>query len=361
MKTSTGVELSFSTVNKKLYNLWASSGTKGERKHWASDPHSSQYKSFLEWILALGSECIDDMSDSGRETIQEKLEQYRQQRSLGRSSTETAVAVNQASDSSQPEQGSEMAFSASGKPSREKTRTPPTGAVPMATGEPDSVAQISLSQQLKLKDFQISQLRDEVVKVREQWQTESEERDRREQRLKRAIGDLSAQIQNMEVARQDRDRADRNRHEESEYVKQLDSWRLTKEIHDMRKDMRWVETDGNSKKKLDRDTTEKAMNNIRAELESVMCADKVSLVMPKLERQSDLASLVRSVLDIPLDAVHTPLLRRLLLKFEPEYVIRAFVLAALRDWVFLTDFPGLTTSKDVCLEVYRDVILTLGE
>lgn len=75
----------------------------------------------------------------------------------------------------------------------------------------------------------------------------------------------------------------------------------------------------------------------------------------------DLGSLVHCLFSAETDDTVRQQLKISASKLGPQAVIRKFVLAALREWIFLTNFPNFTPNNDRCLDTYRQVILVLGK
>lgn len=86
-------------------------------------------------------------------------------------------------------------------------------------------------------------------------------------------------------------------------------------------------------------------------------------IVPKIERQSDFGSLIRSVLGLEKIENRGEALKVFLLRFrlDVEYVLRSFVIAALRNWIFETNFPFTQSPKDRVLNVTRQVVSDLGK
>jgi hypothetical protein len=52
------------------------------------------------------------------------------------------------------------------------------------------------------------------------------------------------------------------------------------------------------------------------------------------------------------------LLKKLLLSFDKEVIVRSICVAALQQWVFATDFPNFLPRQRKLLNSYRQVVLT---
>jgi hypothetical protein len=48
-------------------------------------------------------------------------------------------------------------------------------------------------------------------------------------------------------------------------------------------------------------------------------------------------------------------------RLEPHAVVSALTISALRDWVFISDFPNFEPDDPTILEATREAMMTLGK
>ena len=110
---------------------------------------------------------------------------------------------------------------------------------------------------------------------------------------------------------------------------------------------------------VERRVVDEAVERIAKKLQLLGCGRDV--VVPRIEENSDVGGLLRTVFeDIPEAKDRVGMLRNTLAKFGAGMLVRTFVLAALRDWVFATAFPDYSPRNVKLLEAYRNMILTHG-
>jgi len=105
------------------------------------------------------------------------------------------------------------------------------------------------------------------------------------------------------------------------------------------------------------------VDNIQSELESIMHSHESHTVLKilRIEKQSDLASLLHSVFGNDIDVLRR--LRICIMKFGIVLVVRLLTLAAIRDWVFMTDYDmsEFYVEEDSLLNAYRQEVMFQGK
>jgi hypothetical protein len=80
---------------------------------------------------------------------------------------------------------------------------------------------------------------------------------------------------------------------------------------------------------------------------------------PQLRRHEPLLALAQLVAGPKLDSAHQAQERQIL-SVDPVVLLRSFTNAALKEWVFETDFPNFEDDSSITLEAYRDLLATQG-
>jgi hypothetical protein len=82
---------------------------------------------------------------------------------------------------------------------------------------------------------------------------------------------------------------------------------------------------------------------------------------PNLDNDADLTGLIRTVLGLnPQERVSTEKVRIQLSRLSLQSVVRALTAAAVCQWVFQAELPGMSLSDSVLLDEYRDHLITRG-
>ena len=205
---------------------------------------------------------------------------------------------------------------------------------------------------------------DEIRAIRGLWDQAAENFHRREEELTETIQRLEAEKSHMELARKERDRACGHPYEETSYLKNHEIWALSQQLQRIAENSIFARLEPENETPFNSDDIDKAINTIQFELQSIMCGHdfRAYLQIPKIERQSDFGSLIRSALEIGQDDRHLGPVKAMLARFDPRHIIRIFFVAALRDWVFMSDYPNFTPVDDRhdYLRAYRDIIMIVG-
>jgi len=110
---------------------------------------------------------------------------------------------------------------------------------------------------------------------------------------------------------------------------------------------------------------DETMSKISLEMECILSGlgRAVRLQTPIVDRKSDLGYLIRSISDnkgTPAD--ESSVLQEAVTTFgsEPEVIVHTLLSAALREWVFRSDFPNFDSSSSSLLRAYRKIVKTHG-
>jgi hypothetical protein len=212
----------------------------------------------------------------------------------------------------------------------------------------------------EMQTRQLRQKDQEIARIRAQWQLDAERSAEREYKLEQETKELRAQNTNHVLARQDRERAGPDYLEAGLFNNTHELWKLARRVEEMIKAETFTRQDLPGGRMLDPKALDNAMDQIASELECI--APPHNLERPTFASDSDLGSLVRT---ISIGSVgqkeEVRWLRMEMLKFEPETVVRALAIGALRDWVFSTKFPSFAPEDSRLLGAYRDIVAEHGE
>jgi hypothetical protein len=178
-----------------------------------------------------------------------------------------------------------------------------------------------------------------------------------EKRLEAANQHLFTTLQESQLARRDPQEYHNYLHLERE-------WKLNQEVHTMRKWADFIQMTSTplGPVTLNREIFHKAIVELQSELESIMIGHKMStpLIVPPQVSNSDLSKLIHSAMATD---VHDMSGDFWLTKWrlEPHAVISALTMSALRDWVFMSDFPNFEPDDPKILEATREAMMALGK
>lgn len=178
-----------------------------------------------------------------------------------------------------------------------------------------------------------------------------------EKRLEAANLHLSTALHDSQLARRDPQ-------EYQNYLQLEREWNLNQEVHTMRKYASFFQMTPTPLGPilLNRENLNKAIVELRFELEAIMVGHKMStpLIVPPQVSNSDLGKLVHSAMATD---VHSMSGDFWLTKWrlEPHAVVSALTISALRDWVFMSDFPNFEPDDLKILEATREAAMTLGK
>ncbi|TGO49690.1 hypothetical protein BCON_0203g00010 [Botryotinia convoluta] len=211
----------------------------------------------------------------------------------------------------------------------------------------------------------------EIAQMQELWQAESDKFSIKESESQGTIRDLRAQLKHLNEARMARQgeeqrasESDANVSLETRQFEDLEEiYRLTKENREMHKFSEFADLDLPGSLNLGHDTVDDAIDQIQFELSSISCHHiDASQLSPKIfSIPSDLRNLIISAFNSDIEtAIGRNEVGIITKKFGAQICIRALVLAALRDWVFMSRFPNFAPAYSRILSSYRQIISSLG-
>ncbi|KAK6599063.1 hypothetical protein H4I96_08267 [Botrytis cinerea] len=211
----------------------------------------------------------------------------------------------------------------------------------------------------------------EITQMQELWQAESEKLSIKQAEAQGTIRDLRAQLKHLneaQMARQEEEqrafKSDANISLETRQFEDLEEiYRLTKENREMHKFSEFADLDLPGSLNLGHDMIDDAMDQIQFELSSIACHHvNTPQLFPKIfSIPSDLRNLILSAFNSDIDtAIGRNEVETITKKFGAQICIRALVMAALRDWVFMSRFPNFAPSNPRILSTYRHIISSLG-
>ncbi|KAF7943589.1 uncharacterized protein EAE97_005660 [Botrytis byssoidea] len=215
-----------------------------------------------------------------------------------------------------------------------------------------SKSQESYKERLKEKEA-------EIVAIRKYWDCDLRELHERIEKLQQANLGLEAKDSSLESAVIDVSNAERNPLADMIGQKNRETWKLTDMIH------RQFEVSSIKEaqvKYLPRQQVVNAMNEIRLELETMtQMQDFSSRLSSKEWFGGDFDHLVNSAFASPEGSIGGRLrLKRLALRTGSFAALSILTITALRDWVFLTDFPRVELGSLSLIEAYRSIAFNQG-
>ncbi|TGO16690.1 hypothetical protein BTUL_0025g00450 [Botrytis tulipae] len=202
----------------------------------------------------------------------------------------------------------------------------------------------------------------EIARIQELWQTEVETLSIKETDTGKTIRDLKAQVKHLTEAQKARQEG-MNDPLESRVFEDLETiYRLTKENREMHRFATFTDLELPGTLHLGYDSIDDAMDQMQFELSSISYHRK-SYQRPMLADfaiSGDLRSLVRSAFGRDIGtAIGRKEVVTIMKKFDAQVCIRTLILAALRDWVFDSNFPNFAPSDSRLLSNYRDIVFGL--
>ncbi|KAF7861838.1 hypothetical protein EAF04_007720 [Stromatinia cepivora] len=210
----------------------------------------------------------------------------------------------------------------------------------------------------------------EIAQMQELWQAEAEKLSMKEAEAQRTIRDLKAEVKHLDEARKARQDEGRKTQEEdvnvSREARQFEDleeiYRLTKENREMHKFATFADLNLPGSLHLGHDTIDDAMDQIQFELSSISYhRNTTTRLFPRIFAISgDLRNLTLSAFSSDIEtATGRNDVEIIMKKFGAQTCIRVLVLAALRDWVFMSRFPNFAPSNPRILSSYRHIISIL--
>ncbi|TAQ88599.1 hypothetical protein B7494_g3061 [Chlorociboria aeruginascens] len=212
-------------------------------------------------------------------------------------------------------------------------------------------------EELAAKDIEIERMRDE-------WQVEIENLHEQEIKSIQKQEELQAENKHLMIAKHQRELNGRESLETNLFEKNQEIWRLTTELYLHRRAKSIANADECIS--IQTKTVDDAMDRIRLDLESIISGQNLGehlhpVKLTLLTSVESLESLALCALGIDINnRKGRGELRTCSSKFESRIIIRAFILAAVRNWVFMTDFPSFAINKPSLLRGYRKVVMETG-
>ncbi|ESZ94880.1 hypothetical protein SBOR_4756 [Sclerotinia borealis F-4128] len=199
----------------------------------------------------------------------------------------------------------------------------------------------------------------EIRIIREQWDSDLRTFYGKVERLERSEMVLTAKNSALEAAASDIKGGGSNPLEQMIAQKNVEIWKLTQQLRRQLKVTQLGETEA---KYLPPQTIHTAMNEIRFVLEDIIRSNALCVPLgPNEWFDGDLEYLVNSAFDTPRGSTEGKLqLKRLDVKLGPSAVFSILAITALRDWVFLTDFPHVDLGSMSLIESYRNIAFDKG-
>jgi len=217
---------------------------------------------------------------------------------------------------------------------------------------------VSTIKQMCWKEIQHKEL--EIARLLIQWHRETEDLVQEQEKLKATIEEKEALLHNRNLAWNDRLIPDNDWLIDRLYEQKQEISRLTKHIHDIEEGATFAKKDPRHDKHSIMEAIDTAMKQIESELDSIMCghSSPTKLSVPRVPKQSDLGSLAQSIFGAESDIERH--LMTCMAKYDQELIIRVFVLAALKEWVFLTGSPDFSARDNRVLNAYRQEVMNQG-
>ncbi|TGO72094.1 hypothetical protein BELL_0493g00010, partial [Botrytis elliptica] len=227
-----------------------------------------------------------------------------------------------------------------------------TGPTQKHIEEVISKSQESYEKRLKEKEA-------EIIDIREYWDCDIRELHERIEKLQQANLELEAKNSSLESAVIDVRNAGRNPLADMIGQKNREIWKLTDMIHRQFEVSDIKET---QVKYIPRQDVKIAMKEIRLELETVTQMQEFSIrLISKDSFSGDLDHLVNSAFSSTEGSIDGRIrLKRLALRIGSSAVLSLLTITALRDWVFLTDFPRVELGSLSLIEAYRSIAFNQG-
>lgn len=215
-----------------------------------------------------------------------------------------------------------------------------------------------------LEEIHVAELksRDLHIKmIRQQWHDEVDELRGQLDKKKEIEIDLRVELHTREMAKLERRLAGNDRLEDKIADMRTNEYLLTKQVQDLRKQVNFVSLDAQQFAMQVEKNIKNTMEFIECEVESILHGHD-SMVILRLPKSTfvadDLYALIRSLSsDQPMVGRELSCLRGWLLRFDAETLVRSFIVAALREWVFMSDFPNFSPSRMRLLSAYREAVV----
>ncbi|KAF7952999.1 hypothetical protein EAE96_006221 [Botrytis aclada] len=206
----------------------------------------------------------------------------------------------------------------------------------------DQETHLNLENRLHASIKSQSQIASSSDENSEHWKTVAINSQRECQRLKSQLIETKAQNANLIDARNRRE-ISKGSTETIWYALLQQNWQQVQRIKDLEKDASFRNMDGQLEVRLSPKQIDSFMESMRLALESIMHKNGISLRtnMDIMDTNTDLQDLFHL-----LYGAETNLgLEKLMKKLDPQLLFRGLALAAVKQWIFMTDFPGFKENR----------------
>jgi hypothetical protein len=218
---------------------------------------------------------------------------------------------------------------------------------------------------IKRHTEQIAEKDCEIRKMGERWEAEVRELHTQVAKATKEKETVEAENYHLTKARQNRELAKKDPLESKLYGKDQEIWVLRQLNYDLVQHAKFFKEANPPRDSLQTTDLKNTMDSIKSELESILhgCDGSVSLKIENIENTGDLMSLMNSNFPTGSPSEGASQLANFASEFPPQLIIRTLALAALRDWVFYTDYPGFAAMEmsRPLLQAYRDIAMRFGE
>ncbi|RAL58638.1 hypothetical protein DID88_003558 [Monilinia fructigena] len=188
-----------------------------------------------------------------------------------------------------------------------------------------------------------SQMKYSSVQLLEHWKAVAIDSQKEVQILKSQIVKVEAQNKNLIDARSRREMMTRDPTETILYGLLKHNWQQAQNIQQLEKDASIAHMDGEFDALLPPKQINACMEKMKLALNSVMHKNAISLRLNSntTKANSDLQSLLNLLFDTEANLE----LERNMKDLDPQLLLRGLALAAVRQWIFMTDFPGFKENR----------------
>ncbi|ESZ96858.1 hypothetical protein SBOR_2779 [Sclerotinia borealis F-4128] len=189
-----------------------------------------------------------------------------------------------------------------------------------------------------------SQVNSSTCRLLEHWKAVAIDSQKENQMLKSQIIEVEVQNRNLIDARSRREMMSRDPRETIVYGLLQQSWQQSQHIKELEKDATFKNMDGQYEVRLGPKQINAFMEKMKVALESMMHKNGIRLLWPALdtmEANSDLQSLLYLLFETWTNLE----LARTRKDLDPQLLLRGLALAAVKQWVFMTDFPGFKENR----------------
>ncbi|CAG8958615.1 hypothetical protein HYFRA_00009932 [Hymenoscyphus fraxineus] len=211
--------------------------------------------------------------------------------------------------------------------------------------------------------MEIKQFKLDIGEMRQQWDRDSWNALEREETLKQTVQTLRSENINLRMAKQESRQDGKSPLEDVLYHKNEEIWKLSKRAKDMEKLSPFSRSRETPLLPSFWKEVTSTMRVLSSELDLLLPGQgqHTSLLVPDMGDLPELAKLIRCVAANETEVgMETSVLRFWVAKHDPEVILRSLIVAAVRNWVFMSKFPVFTPKDAVLLKAYREIIRTHG-